>query len=54
MAALDQLLPRPVYARQRWVCVLNPSDATFEKVKPLLAEAYGLAVNRNAKRASRG
>lgn len=38
---LDQLLPHPVYAPQRWISVLNPSAATFETVlKPLLAEAY--------------
>ncbi len=38
--ALDQLLPHPVYASMSWVCVLNPSVATFEVVRPLLAEAY--------------
>jgi hypothetical protein len=51
--ALDQLLPHPVYGRQYWVCVINPSAATFETVKPLLAEAYGIAVNRNTRRAAR-
>lgn len=45
-AALDQLMPHPYYAPQSWVCVLNPSDATFETLKPLLAEAYQLAVGR--------
>jgi Family of unknown function (DUF6194) len=39
-AALDVLMPHPVYAPQSWVSVLNPSAATFEKLKPLLAEAY--------------
>src|SRR5581483_3929167 len=39
-SALDRLLPHPVYGRQSWVCVLNPSAATFERVKPLLREAY--------------
>jgi hypothetical protein len=43
---LDQILPHPVYAPQSWVCVLNPSDATFQAVRPLLAEAYDLAVRR--------
>ena len=39
--AEDQLMPHPVYAAQRWICVVNPSRATFdEKVKPLLNEAY--------------
>lgn len=44
--ALDQMMPHPVYASQGWVCVLTPSEATFEKVKPLLTEAYAKAVKR--------
>jgi hypothetical protein len=52
--ALDQLLPHPVYAPQSWICVLNPSESTFEAVRPLLAEAYQLAVSRYAKRETRG
>ena len=51
--ALDQLLPHPVYAPQSWVCVLNPSDATFQTIQPLLADAYDLAVNRYTRRESR-
>ncbi len=47
--ALDQIMPHPVYAPQSWVCVLNPSDVTFQAVRPLLAEAYDLAVRRRAK-----
>ena len=47
-AALDQLMPHPVYATQSWVCVLNPSPLTFAAVKPLLAEAYSRAVARHA------
>jgi hypothetical protein len=46
--ALDRLLPHPVYAPQSWVCVLNPSAATFEALRPLLAEAYDRAVRRHA------
>jgi hypothetical protein len=53
-AALDQLLPHPVYASMSWVCVLNPSAATLQAVRPLLAEAYDLAVRRYAKREARG
>jgi hypothetical protein len=50
--ALDRLLPHPVYAPQSWVSVLNPSADTFERVRPLLAEAYELAVGRHARRRS--
>ena len=38
---LDTLLPHPVYAKQRWVAILNPSARSFEEiVKPLLAETH--------------
>jgi Family of unknown function (DUF6194) len=47
-AALDTLLPHPVYRKTDWVCVLNPSKATFEKVKPLLAEAHVNSFKRYA------
>jgi hypothetical protein len=48
--ALDTVIPHPVYAKQRWVAILNPSAATFEsQVKPLLDEAYG-RVTRQAQR----
>lgn len=49
-AALDRLMPHPTYASQSWVCVLNPSLATFDAIKPLLAEAYARAANRQAGR----
>ena len=45
---LDQMLPHPVYGRMYWVCVLNPSEATFEtQVKPLLTEAYQMSVRKH-------
>ena len=47
--ALDRLMPHPVYGRNHWVCVLNPSEATLDRLKPLLAEAYDRAVKRYAK-----
>ena len=51
---LDQLLPHPVYGWMSWVSVLNPSVTTFDTVKPLLSEAYVLAVGKFAKRAAAG
>ncbi|MEA2538192.1 MAG: hypothetical protein QOF11_2426 [Chloroflexota bacterium] len=40
-AALDRVLPHPVYARQHWVSILNPSAETFDTVvEPLLKEAH--------------
>ncbi len=40
-AALNRIVPHPVYAKELWVCILNPSRETFEEqVKPLIAESY--------------
>ena len=50
--ALDTIMPHPVYGRQYWVCILNPSQATFEaRVRPLLVEAHGLAAGKRSRRA---
>jgi hypothetical protein len=47
---LDRLMPHPEYARQSFLCVLNPSEVTWQKLRPLLAEAYELAVTRYKRR----
>ncbi len=40
-AALDTVLPHPVYAAQHWISILNPSSATWnETVIPLIAVAH--------------
>jgi hypothetical protein len=44
--AIDKLMPHPIYGAQHWLCVLNPSEAAFETIKPLLAEAYDISVKR--------
>ena len=52
--ALDQVMPHPVYGRMYWVCVLNPSDETFEtNVRQCLSEAYDLAVSKYKRQAPR-
>lgn len=50
--ALDTIMPHPDYAPQSWICVLNPGDATFRRLQPLLNEAYELAVKRANRRKS--
>ena len=52
-SALDILMPHPVYAANHFVCVLNPSDGTFASVRPLLEEAYRIAVDRVERRIAR-
>ncbi len=49
-AALDTLMPHPVYAWMSWVCVLNPSAQTFETLKPLIRESYIFAQEKFRKR----
>ena len=44
---LDVIMPHPEYAQQHFICVLSPSEATFERVGLLLAEAYDMAVRRS-------
>lgn len=48
--ALDKIMPHPDYSAQSFICVLNPSDTTFERVKTFLAEAYELARVRAERR----
>ena len=39
-AAFDRILAHPVYAKQSWISILNPSEATVrDTVLPLLTEA---------------
>jgi hypothetical protein len=51
-AAFDTILPHPVYAKQRWISILNPSAATFrDVVLPLLDEAHDRLAASKARRA---
>jgi hypothetical protein len=51
-AAFDRILPHPVYAKQLWISIINPSDATFrDVVLPLLAEAQDRVAAARARHA---
>ena len=40
-ARFDRVMPHPVYAAQRWICIVNPSEATFrDVVVPLMIVAH--------------
>ena len=48
--AFDRVLPHPVYAAQRWICIVNPSKATFrEVVVPLLTVAHDRLADRRSR-----
>jgi hypothetical protein len=44
--ALDKIMPHPIYGKMYWICVLNPSKESFQKLAPMLAEAYEAAAKR--------
>ena len=44
--ALDVIMPHPEYAQYHFLCVLSPSEETFERIRSLLAEAYEIAARR--------
>jgi uncharacterized protein DUF6194 len=49
-AAYDRLLPHPVYAKQLWISILNPSDSTLrDVVLPLIAEAHDRLASAQAR-----
>ena len=40
-AAFDRFVPHPVYAKQRWISILNPSHATVRAtLMPLIADGH--------------
>ncbi len=51
--ALDRVLPHPVYAKQLYISILNPSAATWrDVVVPLLAEAHDRLAAQRARAAA--
>ncbi|MFL5679268.1 MAG: DUF6194 family protein [Chloroflexota bacterium] len=52
-AAFDRILPHPVYAKQLWISILNPSDEMFrDVVLPLLDEAHERVASVRARHAA--
>lgn len=51
---IDVLMPHPIYSPLNWVCVVNPSEATFEALQPLLTEAHAIAGGRHERRVEKG
>ena len=53
-AQLDRILPHPVYAKQRWIAILNPSRRSFDEVVvPLIDEAHDLVATRERRASAR-
>ncbi len=52
-AALDVVVPHPLYGALDWVCVLNP-DSTWPAARGLLEQAHAYAVRKYTNAAARG
>jgi hypothetical protein len=51
-AVPDTILPHPVYAKQRWISIVNPRDATFrDVVLPLIDKAHDRLADARARHA---
>ena len=45
----DKIMPHPVYAWMAWICCLNPTKKTLDKLNPLIKEAYEYAKEKYKK-----
>ena len=52
-SALSVFLPHPEYAKQHFVCILNPAQDNVETTKKLIVEAHSIAAAR-LRRTSKG
>jgi hypothetical protein len=50
---LNTILPHPDYAKQNFICILNPADENVEKTKQLITEAHALALARFQRKAKK-
>ena len=48
--AKNVIMPHPVYAWMGWVCVLNPTEETFDKFLKYVEESYELAKSKYHKK----
>lgn len=49
-SSIDKIIPHPVYAWMSWICCLNPSEKTFEELKPFITESYLYAKEKYKKK----
>lgn len=47
---LDTLLPHPIYGWMAWICILNPSIKSFDKLDKLIKESYEYAKEKFIKK----
>ncbi len=47
---LNKIMPHPIYGWMSWICILNPTKETFNKLFPLIEEGYHLALKKYEKK----
>ena len=48
--AFDRFVPHPVYAKQRWISVLNPSHSTVRAtLMPLISDGHARLATRRSR-----
>lgn len=52
-SVVDVFLPHPDYAKQHFVCILNPSQDNVATTKKLIIEAHAIAATRFHRKASK-
>lgn len=48
--AINTIMPHPVYAWMGWICVLNPTERTFQEFELLIKESYEYAKEKFVKK----
>jgi hypothetical protein len=48
--ALNVFMPHPDYAKQHFICILNPEGDNAEATKRFIVEAHGIAAERLRRR----
>lgn len=52
-SAVDTLMPHPVYGKNAWISVVNPSEETFQRLMPMMEAGHRRAVEKEAERQAR-
>lgn len=52
-SVLNIFLPHPDYAKQNFICILNPSGENVERTKQLIVEAHSIASARYQRKANK-
>ena len=52
-SVLNTFLPHPEYAKQNFLCILNPSGENVQRTKELIMEAHAMAAKRFERKAKK-